>query len=209
MSKCASESRLRGLFLAAIGTLTLAALVFYAIQSRGVSLGGPISIPKLFWLCYALLFWFVLPPLIAADNRLDPNLRRMYQIFFANMALRGIIELWMMYVATNWHPYYGIAQDLFSIALIFWLLRRYGAGRPMDRLLVRNFHVVALMLCAEIGFAYYFATHFITKGQGALYYVPSDGRHNMLLSINAAIDFALALYLFQFARRWLYAPDAR
>lgn len=205
MWRCGSEASIRrycaGVF-AGLGSMTV---LFYQAQNQAWALGGEIAIPKLLWLAYALLFWFLLPPLIAADSRIDGRLRRMYAIFFYNMAARGMIELWMIYVATNWHPYYGAAQDLFSILLILFLLRGFSPGGALDRLLVRHFYVLALMLCTEIGFALYFAANFLTSGRNALYFVPNGGRHAEILAVTAAAVGCLTVYLIVFSRRWLYA----
>ncbi|MGH9657865.1 MAG: hypothetical protein ACRD96_04925, partial [Bryobacteraceae bacterium] len=191
MWRCDSERRLRRWVLAAALALGFAALAFSVFQNRAAGPGGVISTAKLLWLVYALLFWFVLPPLIAADARIDPVLRRVYALFFASFAARGLAELWMMYVAINWHPYYGIAHDAATGILVLYLLRGYSARGPLDRLFVAHFGVVGAMLCAEMGFAAYFAANFVTAGLGALYFVPADGRHDGVLLATSIVNAGL------------------
>src|SRR5260370_19158891 len=172
MSTCVSERRLRVETLLAIAIVAVAAAVFYFLQNRRMAAGGEIAVSKLFWLAYAILYWYVLPVLIMRDGRVRLEIRRLYAIFLANMALRGLIELPMIYCWRNWHPYYGAAQDAFSIVLI-GMLARVKSRSPVDSLFKRHAIVIAAMLAAEIKFALYFAAHFHTQGTHAIYYVPN------------------------------------
>src|SRR5882672_9115023 len=89
----ASERRLGGAVWTAVTVLAAAALGFYWLQNHYRPVGGEISWPKLFWLSYAILLWFVLPILVAADPRLAPQWRRPFFFLFVLMLARGLAEL--------------------------------------------------------------------------------------------------------------------
>jgi len=207
MSTCVSEHRLRVETLLAIAIVAVAAAVFYFLQNRRMAAGGEIAVSKLFWLAYAILYWYVLPALIMRDGRAHLEIRRLYAIFFANMALRGLIELPMIYSWRNWHPYYGAAQDAFSIVLIGLLAMRARSRSPVDSLLKRHAIVIAAMLAAEIKFALYFAANFHTQGAHAVYYVPNNGDHSAILRFTTGAVAFLTIYLGYFTREWLYGAN--
>src|SRR5258708_3634175 len=204
MSTGVSEHRLRIETLPSIAIVAVAAAVFYFLQNRRMAAGGEIAVSKLFWLAYAILYWYVLPALIVRDGRAHPEIRRLYAIFFANMALRGLIELPMIYCWRNWHPYYGAAQDAFSIILIGFLAMRARFRSPVDSVLKRHVIVIAAMLAAEIRFALYFAANFHTQGAHAVYYVPNNGEHSGILRFTSIVVAFLTIYLGYFTREWLY-----
>ena len=207
MSTYVFEGRLRVEALLAMSIVAAAAAVFYFRQNRRAAAGGKIAIPKLFWLAYAILYWYVLPVLIMRDYRAHLEIRRLYAIFFANMALRGLIELPMIYRWRNWHPYYGAAHDAFSIVLIALLAARAGVPSPLDSLLRRHGIVVAAMLAAEIKFALYFAKNFHTQGEHAVYYVPGNGEHSAILRFTTVVVALLTIYLGYFTYEWLYGAN--
>src|SRR5260370_30423597 len=105
MSTCVSERRLRVETLLAIAIVAVAAAVFYFLQNRRMAAGGEIAVPKLFWLAYAILYWHVLPALIIRDGRAHLQIRRLYALFFANIALRRLIQFPMIYYSRNRPPY--------------------------------------------------------------------------------------------------------
>ncbi len=107
-----------------------AGVVFYRRQNRPGRMGGRISKPKLLWLNWAVFVWLILTPLVALDASLSPALRMVFGGFAINMWLRGLVELYMMYVSKNWRPPYGIAHNLFSLVLLAGLLLANRAGLP-------------------------------------------------------------------------------
>lgn len=187
--------------------LGIAAAVFAFAQNRGWIVGGAIAFPKLLWLSYALFSWFLLPPMLARDGRASESTRRLYRVFFWNMAARGVAELVMIYGWHNWHPAYGIAHDLFSIGLLLWFAFQVKRERPIDRVLVLHTLVLAVTFAAEISFAVYFATHFVTHGEKALYFVPNEQRYSGILVRTSIAVSCLTLYFPWFLYRWLYALD--
>ena len=208
MWTCVSERRLRLESGAFILLLLVAGIVFSFVQKRGWLIGGAIAFPKLLWLAYALLGWFLSPFLVARDGRASDSVRRLYRVFVWNMAIRGIVELLMIYGWRNWHPYYGIAHDVFSIGLLLWLAAAAKPRTRLDRLLTLHGLVLAAMFIAEISFALYFSLNFVTRGGKALYFVPDEQRYSAILLNTKIAVSCLTLYFPWFFYRWLAAsPD--
>jgi hypothetical protein len=187
--------------VAVISLTGLAALLFYVLQNSGRLEGGNIALPKLLWLAYAILFWFFLPALIVLDTRTAAVWRRIYAIFLVNMLLRGTIELYMMYVAGSWSPYYGIAHDLFTIVLLFSLVSVYQVRMYSDPLLT-CLYVIMVMFATEIGFVFYMLSQ-VSDGEYMVYFVPGDQRHAAVLQITWLVNILLTVYLYKFSRRWV------
>lgn len=155
--------------LAALGLLGVTAVWFYHGQHAGGHVGGAISLPKIFWLAFALAAFYVLPAFIWRDRRVDPALRFIFAVQCLNWVVRGLAELWLMYGWHAWIPPYGIAHGVFTVGLLLSLRHRQRhvlatATSPVDRN-VKRFLLISLGagLC-EIVFAWLFyrAVHYDT-----------------------------------------------
>jgi hypothetical protein len=207
-------SQWHGALLYAIGAVSLASAVLYYRQNVAHQLGGPISLEKILWLNYALVAWFVMPYFLARHPALDANLRTILASFLASMVTRGAIEIWLLYVTLGWSPAYGIAHDLFNIALIGGLrvrlaCRLRGLADPFNRQVRRFSTTLQLGLVAEIVFAglfYRMAVH-----QDAVYFAPPTEafRHINLLTrgVDVAVYTDLALLLWRQRRTLFWQPD--
>jgi hypothetical protein len=128
-------------------------IVFSERQNAGQNLGGPISLPKMLWLGYALAAWFVVPFFLWRDSRLDPAVRRVFGVFWVLMVLRGAAEMVLIHSFQHWTPVYGISHDLLCM-LALVVLR--GRARPADvpsRRALRFSGSLLISLTAEIAFA--------------------------------------------------------
>ena len=193
MSTSVSDRSRRRILLAIAG-ICVASLAFWLMQNRLGGAGGPIALPKLIWLALTLFGWFLLPPILAADEVLPVSMRLAYRWFWFGMLARGAVELWMIYVTGNWHPYYGASHDVASAILLVWLTRRETGLFHLHAL------VTSAMLMVETGFALYFAAHFVTQGQHPTYFVPSDPKYRGMLVATVVAD-AGALAWFGYAWR--------
>ena len=200
MSSCASDSRAERRLLSIVIVMGMAALVFYVLQNSGQLRGGNIALAKLLWLAYAIFFWFCLPALIVVDARTPPVWRRIYTVFLVNMLLRAALELFMMYVANSWSPYYGIGHDLFTILLIYTVVAVYRKQIQKDLFLINLFVLIA-MFAIEVGFVLYMLLK-VSGGEQPVYFVPGDGQHAAVLQITWLVNILLTVYLVAFYRRW-------
>ena len=201
MSNSVSDRSLYHKLGAVFIALSFISTAFYFLQNNGHFSGGQIALPKLIWLAYAILFWFILPAFIIKDRRVPVAWTKIYLAYLVNMMLRAAAELYMMYVGGNWSPYYGIAHDAFSVVLLLSLLRLYR------RVLARDiFYLYAcalvLMMTLEIVFVFYLMSNVI-KNDEAVFFVPGDQRHVAVLSVTWLSIALLTVLLAVFCRRWV------
>jgi hypothetical protein len=104
------------LLLGALGLSTFG-VRFYRRQRAG-ALGGAISAPKAFWLPFAIYLWFVAAGVLGFDPALPSSVRAPFAALAVSMWCRGVVEMVMLYGTKNWRPPYGIAHDVFCIALV-------------------------------------------------------------------------------------------
>ena len=206
-----SERRLIVVAWSTVAALCALALLFFWAQNHFRLVGGDISWPKLFWLLYAVLLWFALPVLLAADPRLSASWRRPFAVLAALMAARGVVEFWMLYVALNWSPWYGIGHDIVCMtALAVFIGELRGtAGNATERIVFAHAIVTAAMFVPEMYFAWYMQAHFTTTGDGAIYFVPDDPRYRDVLRVTTAVVLFLSAYLPLFLFRWLHGTADR
>lgn len=204
-----SDHALRRVTLVAIGLLGLSTAVFYQAQHSLGLVGGAIAPSKMLWLGGAILLWIVLPALLAADARLSPALRRAFVTLLVLMAARALIEGWMLYVTLRWSPWYGIAHDAVCLVVLLLFAATVRPAAPLDRLVRLHLVVTAMFFVAEMFFAWYMVRHFVTRGAGAIYFVPDDPAHAGVLRATAGTVAVLAAYLAFFMQRWLSTAKRR
>jgi hypothetical protein len=157
----------RLLVVSLLGLCTLLGLLFWRAQNVRRARGGRISAPKLAWLLYAVFLWFFLCPLVALDEGTHPGLRAVLGAFALCMWLRGLVELYMLYVSRNWRPTYGIGHDVLCIALVLGglvLTRHHWAG-PLAAREVWGLMLVGLVL-VSLGVEVLYAVLFLHAVEG-------------------------------------------
>ena len=189
-----------------LGGLALFASAFYSLQNSGVFPGGQVAAIKLAWLMCAILFWYLLPGLMLLDGRLQPAVRRALLVLLASMMVRGVVELIMMYVSNNWHPWIGIGHDSFMFLLMLVIAMRVFPGA--DRLYAGFLAVATMMFVPEAGFAWYMLVNASDPGS-VVYFVPDDPEHGRIMIVTAACVATLMVYLVFFTRQWLYGSTKR
>jgi hypothetical protein len=210
MSTWFSERRLRVAALSGVAGIAMATVTFHVSQNQMALTGGGIAWSKSVWLGCAILFWFVLPALLISDARLAAAWRMPFALLLFLMGLRGVIELWMLYVSHNWSPFYGIAHDAACLAALWWFALRAAAGTTSLRQagLQRTafVHAIAtgLLFIPEMYFAWYMQANFRTQGDHPVYFVPNSAAHAGVLALTAAADAAAVLYLPGFLYAWLH-----
>jgi len=206
MFKSSSEPRLaRGLAII-LGGLTLSGFAFFVAQNGGVLPGGEVAPVKVAWLACAILFWYLLPGLMLLDGRLSQAARIALMVLLANMLLRAAIELTMMYITGNWHPWMGIGHDVFSFVLMLAVLKI--VFRSVHKVHAGFLAVVTAMFIPETGFAWYMLTYATDPG-GTVYFVSGDPRHSGIMILTSVCVGALMTYLIIFSRQWLYGQTPR
>jgi hypothetical protein len=163
--------------LLTIATLALVSLLFYYRQNFAAQIGGKMSVAKLLWLDYAIIAWFVLPFFLCRSPLVAPVIRHIYRAHLATFAVRGAIELWMLYVTISWMPPYGITHDLIVLLLITGLLWRgrkelHRLNDGANRAALRFLSSIRVGLACEISFAWLF--YRATNGRIGIYFASQD-----------------------------------
>ena len=190
-----------GLVLVTLLVITLGFRFGRRQRAPGAS-GGDISTPKLAWLAYAVLLWFLVTPLIALDPALRPELRWVLGGFSAFMWIRGAAELYMLYVTRNWRPPYGIAHDLLCIGLLLTGLlllpdSRPNGEHPMDVWAALLLALLLTSLVAEVVYAWLFhrATEGQTTGKDGVWFAADNLRFRAINRLTAWFNVPLFLGL--------------
>jgi hypothetical protein len=193
--------------LLAVGTH---GIVYYRRQNRSrrgrhpLPLGGAISRGKALWLSYAVFLWFIVCPALAFEPRIPGALRIVLGSFGLSMWLRGLIELYLLYIGRGWRPPYGVGHDLFCIGLIaveaVWLRDRLMAARadPLGRWTAALLLLVVISLIVEVGYAwaFYRVVGERTVGVDAIWFASSeDPRFRTLVRVTAIINVPLCVFL--------------
>ncbi|MDH4046539.1 MAG: hypothetical protein OEW68_02545 [Gammaproteobacteria bacterium] len=196
-----SEGGLKKAFALVVAALVLLAAIFYRLQNSGILPGGEIALVKLAWLACTVYFWYLMPLLLLLDRRMPPAARLACKVLLTNMLLRAIAELYLMYVSQSWHPWMGIAHDMFSLGLMLWFL---SAAFRADNRPYSDFLLVASLIYVPEGlFALYMLKHASVAG-ATVYFVPDSADHQSILLATAICVGLLIVYVLVFARRWLH-----
>jgi hypothetical protein len=158
----------------------LSAIIGYAIfrrQNRLIDgkarLGGEISASKALWLYWTISVWFMFMPYVLLSQRWQDAFHYGWMALTISMWLRGIAEIYMLFISKNWTPYIGIAHDVFTFAIMavayLWFHESFAVGAWW----VQYFSIVLLIsLVVEI----YYAKTFLkivgqrTKGEEGVWY---------------------------------------
>ncbi len=172
--------------LSAIVTVSLLTALFARHQNRRNAVGGPISLPKMLWLNYALLVFVVLPFCLWRNSSFSPAARTLFGCVFALFALRGVVELWVLYFTRGWKCIYGILHDFLVLAAIVSVGVELNPASDL-----RALQFAALMgvsLCVEAFMAWQFSK-LASPAQGI--YFAADTEHFRF--VNRASWIAVAL----------------
>lgn len=194
--------------LAVLGlACAVAALLFRRAQNAKGARGGRISGPKLAWLFYAVFLWFLVCPLIAIDARVPMEARAVLGAFAAFMWLRGVAELYLLYVTKSWRPPYGVAHDVACIALVlgglFWGRARWtGTPDTTDVWALAFVGLVLVSLCVEVAYAalFFHAVEGRTTGEEGIWFADEEQArfrriNRLTLALNVPLYAGLAALL--------------
>ncbi|MES1206799.1 MAG: hypothetical protein ABUS79_12755 [Pseudomonadota bacterium] len=173
-------------------------------QNQSPRLGGAISRGKALWLSYAIFLWFIVCPALALDTRVPAALRIVLGSFGLSMWLRGLVELYLLYIGRGWRPPYGVGHDLFCLALIgveaVWLRAplALSVGDPLGAWTAALAVVVVISLILEVGYAwtFYRLVGERTVGAEAIWFASAgDPRFRTLVRATALANVPLCVFL--------------
>lgn len=184
-----------------------AALFFRRAQNAKGARGGRISGPKVAWLFYAVFLWFIVCPLVALDSAVPVEARGVLGAFAAFMWLRGVAELFLLYVTKSWRPPYGVAHDVACIALVLGGLA-WGRARWLGTLDTADTWALALValvlvsLFVEVAYAalFFHAVEGRTTGDEGIWFADEEQArfrriNRLTLALNVPLYLGLAVLL--------------
>lgn len=183
-------------FLIPILTIAIS-IYFYIGQNKKENIGGKMAPTKLFWLDYTIMTWFFLPLYFYFNNYQGQAFDILY-ILSASMWIRGIIELFMLYVTKNWTPPLGIAHDLITLILV--LIGMFYTVVDSNAHLIFGFSLVlGLILETYYAIAFYKIVKENTKGDDAIWFASKENpRFKTVLKITTVGNIAVYLGLLYF-----------
>jgi hypothetical protein len=193
----------RLLLVALLSLCVLLGIFFWRSQNVRKSRGGRISPPKLAWLLYAVFFWFFVCPLVALDAAVPSGVRQVLGVFAVSMWIRGLAELYMLYVSKSWKPPYGIGHDLVCIVLVIGgvaLTHAQWRG-PLAPVAVWGLALVGLVLVSLVIEVLYAALFFQavegrTTGEEGIWFADEEqARFRRINRITFALNVPLYLAL--------------
>ena len=176
----------------------LLAALFYILQNNIIQIGGQVAFVKVLWLMTAIFLWFVFPVFIFSSSRLGHKCRAWLRLFWLLMVIRAFVELTMMYITKNWHPYLGIAHDLICAVLLLAAL--FNAGRT-PRFMKLTYVFLCMTLLVEAIFAFYMFTQ--VKSSDPVYFVPNHSEHHSIFMASWIAVASCILFLVYFTRKWV------
>ncbi len=172
-------------------------------QNRGPRLGGPISISKGLWLYWTISVWFFLIPFSLSHGDWPDATMWGWGLLSLSFWVRGVAELYMLFVSKNWTPKIGITHDLVTLAV---LLGCYGLF--WQSLLYASWWIqlmsaaLAFSLMVETWYAWAFLqlVRERTKGKEGIWYATKeDPKFLLILRVttccNTLLYAATAAYL--------------
>lgn len=181
----------------AIGTI-LSALVGLAIfvrQNQGERLGGPIAASKGLWLYWTIYIWFLFLPYTLLTHEWQDAFLWGWGFLTLSMWIRGIAEMYMLFVTKNWTPKIGITHDLFTLAGLILCYAYFYESFLTAAWWVQIFSLgLIISLSVETWYAYAFLKLMRekTKGDKAIWYASKeDPQFLKILRVTTAFNILL------------------
>ncbi|MFZ4713375.1 MAG: hypothetical protein ACOYL6_06675 [Bacteriovoracaceae bacterium] len=193
--------------LLTIGSFILAVVLFIR-QNKPGRLGGPICKAKAFWLHYTIYNWFfTLPFALYILPDAPSSHRAVWMTLTCSMWIRGLAEMYMLFVSKNWTPIIGISHDLLTILMMGFALLIGGVENYVTEPVLIIFTAsLFLSMCSETYYAYSFFQLMKgrTGGDESLWYAHKDDpRFKRIILVTTIFNYILYSALGVFFLRYL------
>jgi len=180
----------------------LIARALYRKQNQPNRMGGPISMAKGFWLSYTIYTWFLFVPFLLIFMNPPDFYRSALTLLAISMWVRGVVELYMLFVSKNWVPPIGMSHDVLTIAgMIAWPILKNGLPTEFDSSWTVLYLSLLLSLVVETYYAYAFFSLMRgkTKGEEGVWYASDeDPIFKRINNITTTFNFILYAVLIYF-----------
>jgi hypothetical protein len=182
------------------------ALWLFIRQNKGQRLGGPISNCKGLWLYWTISVWFFLIPIALTHGDWPAAAWWAWGGLSVSMWVRGIAEIYMLFVTKNWTPKIGITHDLVTLAWVIgaslwqWESLHYAAWWIQLFTLA-----LAISLAIETWYAWAFLqlVRERTKGKEGIWYATKeDPKFRLILNVTTTFNTILYMLTALFVWRW-------
>ena len=146
--------------------------IFYWGQNKKENIGGKMALCKLFWLDYTLITWFFLPLYFYIKGFHGEAFDILY-VLSASMWVRGIIELFMLYVTKNWTPPLGITHNIITILLVISAMY-FTIIHSKVHFIFSLSLLLSLLLETYYAYAFYKIVKDKTKGDEAIWFASKE-----------------------------------
>ena len=188
--------------------------VFHQYQNKKTRIGGKISVEKTLWLSYALFFYFVLCPVLSLDNTINYTHRVIIGSFTVLIIIRGVFQLWFMFLSKNWSPKLGIGYNIFSLIIIISEILYFNDAISIS--LIDHharwtfFAIIMVSLCLITDSVYAYKFYQIVKdktyGSRGIWFASDDEtRFNNINKLTTRLNIGFYVCLIVFLIR-LYTP---
>lgn len=184
----------------AVAAFSATSAVFGFVQNRGKLVGGPISTPKVLWLNYALIVFFVLPFWLWRGAPLSPAVSAVFGWVLLSFVLRAVIEFYLIYVTITWKCVYGIGHDWFTFLLAAGLRGVLSAtAGAADAQALQFLTAYQLVLLVESYMAWAFSK--LASPQDGVYFASDEEKFRRINNITKVAVTAGYAYLAYFLRQ--------
>lgn len=171
--------------------------VFYTKQNKQEKIGGKIALCKLFWLDYTLIVWFFLPIYFYINFFKAGHFYVLY-LLSISMWIRGIAELFMLYVTKNWTPPIGITHNIFTFILVSFSWYIANVQGLIPNIFIFSI-LISLALETYYAFSFYKIVNDQTKGDKAIWFASKENpKFQTILKITVIGNFFVYTGLFIF-----------
>lgn len=161
---------------------------FYIGQNKKENIGGKMAPCKLFWLDYTIMTWFFLPIYFYLNGYIDGVFNVLYALSIS-MWVRGIIELFLLYVTKNWTPPLGIAHNIITIIIVLGVMYLSVMQNPVELIFGISL-LISLLLETYYAVAFYKIVKEKTKGDDAIWFASKENpRFAMILKVTIFGNF--------------------
>lgn len=183
------------------------ALWMFKRQNSGTRLGGPISYSKALWLYWTISVWFFLIPIALTQGDWPMAVWWGWGLFSLSFWLRGIAELYMLFVSKNWTPKIGITHDIITGGVLIacyalhWQSLMYAAW--WIQLMSLG---MVISICVETWYAWAFLqlVRERTKGKNGIWYATKeDPQFLFILRVTTLFNTILYSIVAAFIWGWL------